>query len=551
MEKLTLFTPESAQTSIVYPIAKRPDTLDGKTIGLYWNRKSGGDIALRRAGDNLAKLYKNVTIKFFDDDFPCKPETHDIVPAACDVIIGSTGDCGSCTSWLVHDLVQMEKRGVPCTSLESVPFEDDVKLTCASFGMPDHKYTIMPCNTITNLSKDEIWTAIDQITDQLVNNLTTKGDKGGKAKSQGQEEDLAAITKKDAETVEVSGASEFEAWEKMNALFLSERWGDGFPLIPPTEARVNAMLKGTKRKPNDIVAVMDPGQGFATVKKIAVNAVMAGCEPAHLPILIASVEAMVDDKYRLRTVTTSTGPHAPLLVVNGPIAKKLNICSGRGALGPGSQSAVNTVIGRALRLIIMNIGHAYVGELDLDTLGAPIKYSMCLAENEENSPWSPYHVDMGYSKDESTVTVFGVESQLEIFDMKNETPEGILNSYAYTINGLASYANRAWFVGRFTHNAVLLCPDHAQIIAKHGWNKQDVQAYLFSKAVQPASIFANTYENGRVIRGLRWIFSDTSGATLPIVSSPDWFRIIVTGGEATKSSYMTGVGFSITKKIEE
>ncbi|MDR1069729.1 MAG: hypothetical protein LBL37_02955, partial [Gracilibacteraceae bacterium] len=149
------------------------------------------------------------------------------------------------------------------------------------------------------------------------------------------------------------------------------------------------------------------------------------------------------------------------------------------------------------------------------------------------------------------VTVFGVESQLEIFDMKNETPEGILNSYAYTINGLASYANRAWFVGRFTHNAVLLCPDHARIIAKHGWDKQDVQAYLFSKSVQPASIFANTYENGRVIRGLRWIFSDTSGAMLPIVSNPDWFRIIVTGGEATKSSFMTGVGFSITKKIEE
>jgi hypothetical protein len=241
-----------------------------------------------------------------------------------------------------------------------------------------------------------------------------------------------------------------------------------------------------------------------------------------------------------------------MLVVNGPIAKELKINSGRGALGPGKDSWSNTVLGRAIRLILMNVGHAYVGTMDMDTLGSPLKYSMCIAENEDSSPWEPYHVSLGYERGESTVTVFGVESQFEVYDMKNYTPEGILTTIAGTINSIGAVSTRAWLYSRKrADNAILLGPEHARVIAKAGWHKDDVQAFLYAKAQLPAKLFKNTEVPERIRPGSRWILDAPDDMLLPVAGASDCFKIIVVGGPAAKSSCVTGLGYAVTEKIDE
>src|SRR6266508_6604363 len=178
----------------------------------------------------------------------------------------------------------------------------------------------------------------------------------------------------------------------MNRDFLQRGWSDGFPLVAPTQAALEAMLRGTRRGAGDVIATLEPGFGLATVEKLAANAVMAGCRSAHLPLLIAAVRCLAEPKMYLRNKAMSTGPHAPLVLVNGPRGREAGLTSGMCALGPGAPSASNTVLGRALRLVMMNVGHTYVGVSDMDTIGSPLKYSLCCAENKAESPWEPYHV---------------------------------------------------------------------------------------------------------------------------------------------------------------
>jgi hypothetical protein len=439
-------------------------------------------------------------------------------------------------------MIEVENRGAPAVVLVTRPFLEDAKLTAEAFGMPGLRLAIMDVDAITNLDKEDIHKASDALYRQVIDGLF---------RAEAIESPVVEARPVQYALEKFSGTDKFEAWEEFNRVFLEKGWGDGFPLIPPTEEKVEEMLRGTKRIPDEVITALEPGMGMATVKIIAINAVMAGCQPGHMPVIIAALKAMSKPEYRLRTVAMSTGPHAPMLVVNGPIAKELRLNSGRGALGPGRDSWSNTVLGRAIRLLLMNVGHAYVGEMDLDTLGSPIKYSMCIAENEGDSPWEPYHVSQGYRREDSTVTVFGVESQFEIYDFKNYTPEGILTTYAHTVNSVGALSTRSWLnPRRRADNAVLICPDHAVAMAKAGWEKEDVQAYLYAKAQLPAKAYKNTEIPERIKRGWRWIVDAPDDMLLPIAGAPDWFHVIVVGGPAGKSSYTSGVGKAIIEKIE-
>ena len=445
---------------------------------------------------------------------------------------------------LVHDLVEMEKRGVPTVGLIAEPFKDDAVHTAKASGIPGLRHAFMEVDALTNLGPESIYKQADAVTPLVISGLLDA------AEAETSVEEGEAEPAYGVETFK--GKDMLVAWEAFNRFFLEKGWGDGFPLVPPTEEKVAAMLKATSKSPEDIITILEPGYAVATVNVIAVNAVMAGCRPKHLPVLLAAVKAMSDPKFRLRTVTMSTGPHTPMLVVNGPVAKELSINSGRGALGPGKQSWSNTVLGRAIRLILMNVGHAYVGTMDLDTIGSPNKYSMCIAENEDASPWQPYHMDLDYSRDDSTVTVFGVESQLEIYDFKNHTPEGILNSYAGTIGGVGALCTREWLIPRRrADNAVLICPDHAAVIANAGWQKEDIQTYLHKKTLIPAGLYKNTITTARIKQGCRWILDAPDDMPLQAFGSPDWLRVLVVGGAAGKSSFTTGVGKAITERIND
>ncbi len=430
-------------------------------------------------------------------------------------------------------------------ALVSEPFIANAILTADSAGMASLPKARLRASALSNLSPEEIRRAVEPAMDEVIEGLTAPLSGGDAVR---QEPPAGEAFE------EFQGTDALSAWDSMNEAFLEYGWSDGFPVVPPTEQKVNELLKTTRRDPDEVIAVLEPGMGLATVRKIAINAVMAGCLPKHLPIpiLIAAVKALADPRLLYRVIAASTGPHAPMMVINGPIRKKIGLNCKGGALGPGAKSHANTVLGRALRLIMMNIGHTYLGVGDMDTIGSPNKYSMCLGENEEQTPWEPYHVERGFGPQESTVTVFGVESQLEIFDLQNDTPEGILQTFAGTIPCVGSCSTRYWLYSeRWADNCLLMSPDHARAIAAHGWSKEDVKYYLYENARLPARYFKNTVEMPRTRPGNRWVFEAEASRLLPIAGAHDWFHIVVVGGAAGKSSYTTGTGKAITVKIED
>ena len=279
--------------------------------------------------------------------------------------------------------------------------------------------------------------------------------------------------------------------EAVNSLFLERGWSDGLPIIPPTPEAVERMLAAVKREPDEIVATIPPSWGEATVEKIAINAVMAGCLPEYMPLIITAVAAMCEPQINLKSLQPTTHPVAPLLIINGPIVKKLNINSKSGAFGPGWRS--NATIGRAIRLMLMNIGGAYPGKTDMSTQGQPSKYIFCIAENEEDSPWEPLHVERGFAAGTSTVSVVGVENPHNINDHDALTAEEVLSTVAGTMATLGNNHVRGLIAG-FGDAVVALGPEHAATIAKSGFSKHGCPGFSLGKGASPKESFLRAGE---------------------------------------------------------
>ncbi|ETW94346.1 MAG: hypothetical protein ETSY1_35235 [Candidatus Entotheonella factor] len=202
-------------------------------------------------------------------------------------------------------------------------------------------------------------------------------------------------------------------FEAFNDYAMAQGWSDGLPLIPPTEARVERMLQGYERTSGSVIAHLPVEEAPCTVEKLAINAVMAGCKPSYMPLLIATVQAVVDPAFNLTAIQATTNPVTPMIIVNGPIRQQLGINSGYGCFGPGWQA--NATIGRALRLLLINVGGAVPGVQDMSVMGQPGKYTMCVGENEEESPWEPLHVERGLQPRQSAVTVVGISGCFNIW----------------------------------------------------------------------------------------------------------------------------------------
>ena len=245
-------------------------------------------------------------------------------------------------------------------------------------------------------------------------------------------------------------------------------WTDGLPVVPPTPERVEKMLSGTKRSPDEVIAALPPKWGKATVERIAINAVMAGCLPEYLTVVLAAVEAMVDERFNLHGVQVTTSHVSPMVIVNGPIRKELDINYGFNLFGQGWRA--NATIGRAVRLICTNIGGALPAELDRAAFGHVGKYSCCIAENEgDENPWKPLHVDRGYEPEDSTVTVFAGAGPQSINDHGSNTAEGILATICQ--NMAASGNSRG-------ETLLIIGIEHAKTISGDGFSKSDVRKYI-------------------------------------------------------------------------
>ncbi len=325
-----------------------------------------------------------------------------------------------------------------------------------------------------------------------------------------------------------------ESFQEINTVFYERGWTDGLPIIPPTEAAVAEMLRWTDREPLDIVGILPPRQGETTVEKIAINAVMAGCRPQYLPVLIAAIAAIADPGFNPDGVQATTHPCAPFLIVNGPIARELQINGGYNCFGQGFRA--NATIGRAVRLVLMNVGGGLPGSGDRATQGSPAKYSYCIAENEEANPWQPLQVELGFDSQTSTVTAIGAEGPHNIQDHYSNTGEGIL----LTIAGAMGQAGSNNILGH--GNPVLtLGPEHAATIAKDGYSKDDVKRFIFEHARFPISRLGKEFTDA-VLARLNSFESDDPNAMCRIMERPEDMVVIVAGGAGKHSSWQPTFG---------
>jgi hypothetical protein len=554
MTELTVLNPVARLTRTIDPgLESRPPAsqraprlggIEDAQLGLWWNLKVGGRVALEWLASEFAESSGTKAGQYYGR-YPGAPSLISECAANSTAVIGATGDCGSCTSWLIHDLIEIERQGVPAVALVAKTFVDDARQTAYVMGLPDLAIVEMP-QGLTNLTPGQIVEIARNIKGEVVAALTTADVAESGA--------AALLPSPSPGTFTYTGATQLDALDAFQADFTHERGlGDGFPLVPPTRERVHAMLAGTCLPPDHEVTVLQPGWGSATVEKLAVNAVMAGCKPEHLPVLMAAVEAFSDVAFNPRGCAMSTGPHAPLIVVNGPIVDRLGLNSGRGALGPGKPSAVNTVIGRALRLSMMNIGYTYLGIFDLDTIGTSRKYSMCVAENAGANPWEPISVEHGLGREESAITLFATESAVEVQDMTNDHAEPLLRTFAGTapMSGAASVQSAyipTQSLGH--HNVLVLCPEHAAVLAREGWDKARIREYMYENTKRPKSWVLNAVNRSIIRPEAAWVHDLPEDALIPIVREVGYFNVIVVGGAGGKSQYHTMIGKPITRSVE-
>jgi hypothetical protein len=242
-------------------------------------------------------------------------------------------------------------------------------------------------------------------------------------------------------------------------------WTDGLPVVPPTERRVLAMLEGTSRGPAEIVATVPPDLVPCSVEKVAINAVLAGCKPEYLPVVLAAVAASCTDEFNAHGLLATTMPAAPVLIVNGPIRRRIGMNSGRNVFGQGNRA--NGTIGRALQLVIRNVGGGRPGEVDRATHGNPGKVGFCFAEDEEGSPFEPLSVSLGMAAGVDTVTLFPGEGPRCIVDQISRDPESLARSFAVNLRTL----HHPKLVLAF--DCILaIGPEHGRVFRTAGWTRE-------------------------------------------------------------------------------
>jgi hypothetical protein len=318
-----------------------------------------------------------------------------------------------------------------------------------------------------------------------------------------------------------SSEDEFEA-------MYARGWSDGLPLVPPTPVRVARMLQGTTRDPREVVAVVPPDLVDCTVEKVAINAVMAGCRPEYLPVVLAAVEAACTDEFNMHGVLATTWFSGPMVIVNGPVARRIGMNWGVNALGQGNRA--NATIGRALQLVVRNVGGGRPGEVDRATLGNPGKYTFCFAENEEDSPWEPLHVQRGLPAEASAVTLFAAEGVRGVVDQLSRDPEGLTRSFAACLRTVGHPKNAIIW------DAVLVVsPEHGRVFREAGWSKDRLHDELTALLQIPGT---------ELVRGANGIAEGlpeaVAGATLPKFRDSGLLIVHAGGGAGLFSAIIGG-----------
>jgi len=309
-------------------------------------------------------------------------------------------------------------------------------------------------------------------------------------------------------------------------LCFEKGWTDGLPVIPPTEARVREMLEAAHLEPGQQIAFITNRQVAISAEKVAINAVMAGCKPEYMPVVVAAIEGIADPRWGYHGPATSTGSAAVLMIVNGPIARRLQFNSGDNLFAPGWRA--NATTGRAVRLVMRNVIGTLPGQLDRGTFGHPGRYTYVIAENEAESPWTPLHVErLGCRPDQSAVTVMAALAPQQFYNQLSSTAAGVLGTLCDTLK----YPGQ---IGQPNY-CVVLGGEHMRTIAEDKWTKADIRTFIFENSQNTVAHFKRTARMPGTVK------PQDESAMRPLVMKPDDILVVAAGGRAGSfSCYIPG-----------
>ena len=311
-----------------------------------------------------------------------------------------------------------------------------------------------------------------------------------------------------------------------NDLCFDKGWSDGLPVIPPTEDRVLAMLDAARLRPGDEVAFVAHRSVSITAEKVAINAVMAGCKPEYMPVVVAAVEGIGDPRWSYHGPGTSTAGAGVLLIVNGPIARAVDVNAGDNLFGPGWRA--NLTIGRAVRLVMRNVCGSRPGALDRGTLGHPGRLSYVIAENEAESPWTPLHVERGLRPEQSAVTVVAAEGPRQFYNQLSSTAEGVLTTLADDMRISGNVMGQP-------HYVLVLAGEHMRTIAAGGWGKKEIRQFVWERTHNSHAHLKRTQRMSGALQ------PGDEERMRPLLASPDDILVVAAGGRAGAfSCYIPG-----------
>jgi hypothetical protein len=443
-------------------------------------------------------------------------EQFDAFGAASDVIVGGLGACGSCTSGLIFDTVQTAaSAGKPGLAVVTEAFESLSRMVMAPMD-GDIDLMVMP-RDFRSLPPEEVEARTDEDVPRLISMLqaalAVDGDADAAASVLGAEDVAGARAGRSSDRLATADGDGSE-----EELAYARGWSDGLPVVLPTQSRLMAMMATVDRKPDEVIGKIPPLLGEATVEKVAANAVMAGCRPEYFPVVLAAVDALLDRKLNILKINTTTNPVALMTVVNGPVRDQIAMNYSTGCLGPGNRA--NATIGRTISLINRNIGGSIPGVGTMSTQASPGRYTLCFAENEELSPWDPYHVDTGLSADDSAVTLFAVTGTASTSDQA-VSADSLLGTLAAALSWSGS------MLIRYAEGVqvLVLNPHHAGVLAAAGLSKEDVKGELVERTNRfPLDRLGPRDRNEVLTEG-----RDIDGA-VPSIPSTDNLAILVAGG---------------------
>ena len=469
-------------------INPRVSDLAGKKIAVIWDGKKGGDNFCEAIEKLLNKRYPTATtIRLVWGN----AEAAENAKKEMDTFIYGVGDNGM-GGWIqCRQVIALEKLGIPGVFVIGDNAIHTSKMSAEDAGMPAIRIVSLPSidyypNRSTVASIRPVAAAsIDRIIEALTRPLTPEEKNPGK-KAQ----------KKPVETVEFSADSYESALESFNQSYLDNHWGDGLPLVPPTELAVKQMLAGTTRAPGEVIGRIPYRNGIATIEKVAVNAVMAGAKPEYLPVIISAVECLAEEGTYTHMMS-SEGSFTLMIMVSGPIAKEINMNCGVGLLGHGWRA--NNTIGRAVRLSLINIGYLWPGEIDMALIGRPSPHTFyTFAENMEQSPWESFNSGLGYKPKDSCVTVSTVTSGggmgmrtygggvVEPWDTRsvlNDIVKDIANDRGTFAQYKVGVANPA---AHLRKHILVIHPEFAIMLQRLGFkSKQNLRDYLYENTMVP------------------------------------------------------------------